>query len=423
MKKTVYSPQPAVRSFRLLSFVFFLSTLLTFSAFSQDWQPIGPTDVQINNYHSRIDMEILCTQTGIILWDGINAQEFIYNLPVLGACDLDDENILVIMGDGSYSDGIYKFNLSTHLFDVVEWVLYPRFIYYDNLGYYVGHESGLKKSADGIIWEDVLSFSGSDCLAMTHQSCYYVVSMIDGIVCSDDGGSTWHQSVIGSPWLSDLAFGPSNVLYGIFPDESWSSGLWSSLDFGETWWVEFWDINMTSVYHVEGLMYLGWHQTPGQGTGEGVASFNPVSGELTYMNDNLPCTLVNEITENLYIDCYNIVVCTDSGAFITCDIVVDAPEITDQPGDELFCFPNPFFSETVISLPSHTSDPFGLSIYSIDGKLIRTFENGLLLPGHFEVIWDGCDEQGRSVGKGLYYVVVWMSGETGDITVGEIIKQ
>ena len=31
-------------------------------------------------------------------------------------------------------------------------------------------------------------------------------------------------------------------------------------------------------------------------------------------------------------------------------------------------------------------------------------------------------KQGGSVGKRLYYVVVWMSGETGDITVGEIIK-
>ena len=169
-------------------------------------------------------------------------------------------------------------------------------------------------------------------------------------------------------------------------------------------------------------MYLGWHQVPGQGTGEGVASFSPASGELTYMNDNLPCTLVNEITENFYIDCYNIVVCTDSGAFITCDIVVDVPEITDQPDNELFCFPNPFVSETVIRLPSHTSDPVGLSIYSIDGKLVRTFEKELFLPGHFEVIWNGCNEQGRSVGKGLYYAVL-MSGETGDITVGEIVKQ
>ncbi|MCK5839384.1 MAG: hypothetical protein KAG99_06015, partial [Bacteroidales bacterium] len=185
----------------------------------------------------------------------------------------------------------------------------------------------------------------------------------------------------------------------------------------------FWDINMTSVYHTEGLMYVGWHQVPGQGTGEGVASYDPASGELTYMNDNLPCRLVNEITENAYIDCYNIVVCTDSGAFITCDIVVDAPVIAGQPHDELFCFPNPFVSETVIILLSQTSDPVGLSIYSADGKLVRIFENSLLMSGHFEVIWDGCDEQGRSVGNGIYYAVVFMSGVTPDITVGEIVKQ
>ena len=163
-------------------------------------------------------------------------------------------------------------------------------------------------------------------------------------------------------------------------------------------------------------MYVGWHQLPGQGTGEGVASYDPASGELAYMNDNLPCRLVNEITENAYIDCYNIVVCTDSGAFITCDIVVDVPEITDQPGDELLCFPNPFISETVIRLPSNTSDPIGLSIYSIDGKLVRTFKNDLFLPGHFEVIWNGCDEQGRRVGSGVYYVVL-ISGVTPDITL------
>jgi len=395
----------------ILPFLLLLSTL----SFSQEWFPVGPNDVVVNNYYCRPDMEILCTPTGIICWDGINAQEYNSGLPVWGVGELNEYNILVIMGNGTLSDGVYKLNFITQQYEVVVWLLNPRFLYTVNNYYYVGYEMGLQMSVDGILWEDVPSFTGKDCIAMCHQDLNYVVSMSDGIAYSHDSGTTWLPSIAGSPWISDMAYGPGNKLFGIFPDESWSSGLWSSSDNGETWMVEFWDINMTSVYNVGAFMYLGWHQVPGQGAGEGVSSYDPVSGELNYMNDNLPSLLVNEISENMNIDCPNIVVCTDQGAYYTCDLMVGA-EDNQATCIEMICYPNPFDEETLISFTLNKPSNVSLHIYSIDGRRICNLLEMKCNNLKNRIVWNGTDKNGKAVNKGLYYCV---------LTIGEnrIVKK
>jgi flagellar hook assembly protein FlgD len=45
-----------------------------------------------------------------------------------------------------------------------------------------------------------------------------------------------------------------------------------------------------------------------------------------------------------------------------------------------------------------------LSVYSVDGRLVRTLVSGQVGPGRVDVTWDGTDERGRRVGSGLYFV-------------------
>jgi hypothetical protein len=73
-------------------------------------------------------------------------------------------------------------------------------------------------------------------------------------------------------------------------------------------------------------------------------------------------------------------------------------------------YPNPFNSTTIIPYglnaqgsmlkgPSHIT----LKIYNVMGQLVKTLVDKEKLPGSYQVIWDGKDEQGEVVGSGIYF--------------------
>ncbi len=73
--------------------------------------------------------------------------------------------------------------------------------------------------------------------------------------------------------------------------------------------------------------------------------------------------------------------------------------------------PNPFGDATTLAfeLPKATRVEF--SVYSVDGRLVRTLVSGDAGPGSVEVLWDGRDELGRRVGSGLYFMRLVADGE------------
>lgn len=65
--------------------------------------------------------------------------------------------------------------------------------------------------------------------------------------------------------------------------------------------------------------------------------------------------------------------------------------------------PNPFTSQTMISyiLPGETS--VTLRIYDLAGKLVVTLVDQFEGSGKKSVSWDGCDQNGKKVGSGIYF--------------------
>jgi hypothetical protein len=66
-------------------------------------------------------------------------------------------------------------------------------------------------------------------------------------------------------------------------------------------------------------------------------------------------------------------------------------------------YPNPFNTETVIEYRMHRDDEVALKIYNTLGKEIRTIETKLAKAGLNRVIWDGKDNEGKTVASGLYF--------------------
>lgn len=65
-------------------------------------------------------------------------------------------------------------------------------------------------------------------------------------------------------------------------------------------------------------------------------------------------------------------------------------------------YPNPFNPRTTIRYTLDASSPVRLTIYAVDGRLVRRLEDGGREAGEHRVVWDGLDGGGRAVPSGTY---------------------
>ncbi|MBN2538184.1 S8 family serine peptidase, partial [candidate division WOR-3 bacterium] len=65
--------------------------------------------------------------------------------------------------------------------------------------------------------------------------------------------------------------------------------------------------------------------------------------------------------------------------------------------------PTPFRNRTVLNLAMPYSAQAEVGVYAIDGTLVRTLASGQLRPGWHSLTWDGTDNAGSKVGRGIYY--------------------
>jgi flagellar hook assembly protein FlgD len=52
-----------------------------------------------------------------------------------------------------------------------------------------------------------------------------------------------------------------------------------------------------------------------------------------------------------------------------------------------------------------------LSIYSVNGRLVRTLIDEAVGAGQHVVVWDGADENGADLGSGIYFARLATGGE------------
>ncbi len=65
-------------------------------------------------------------------------------------------------------------------------------------------------------------------------------------------------------------------------------------------------------------------------------------------------------------------------------------------------YPNPFVSTTTIEFSVLSPTHINLSVYDINGSLIRNLVNTTVPAGAHEATWDGCDAEGSRVAAGIY---------------------
>jgi len=65
-------------------------------------------------------------------------------------------------------------------------------------------------------------------------------------------------------------------------------------------------------------------------------------------------------------------------------------------------YPNPFNPSTTISFDLATPGRVRISIFALDGRLVKTLVDGIYTPGRHEQVWSGRDNNDRPVASGTY---------------------
>ena len=75
-------------------------------------------------------------------------------------------------------------------------------------------------------------------------------------------------------------------------------------------------------------------------------------------------------------------------------------------------YPNPFNPETTISfnLTAESAENAELVVYNVKGQKIKNLVNAKLAPGQHSVVWNGTDDNGKSVSSGIYFYSLSLDG-------------
>ncbi|MDZ7743688.1 MAG: T9SS type A sorting domain-containing protein [Bacteroidota bacterium] len=76
------------------------------------------------------------------------------------------------------------------------------------------------------------------------------------------------------------------------------------------------------------------------------------------------------------------------------------------PAPVISLYPNPFQQNTSIYLSLNKQENVSISVYSLNGRLVKHLLEGKLLSGKNEIEWNGKDALGNEVKNGLYFVKV-----------------
>ena len=80
-----------------------------------------------------------------------------------------------------------------------------------------------------------------------------------------------------------------------------------------------------------------------------------------------------------------------------------AADFADSTGFGVLTAPNPFNSQTMIFLALPEEMPVTLTVHSITGQTVaRLYESAVLEAGVHTIQWEGTDDEGRSLGSGIY---------------------
>lgn len=347
--------------------------LLPLLTIAQEWEPIGPDTLNVNTFFvdEYTGTEFLCANQGLAVKTGATSWE-VYNefdIEIIDAASLNDTSIIVVSGGNSTCDGVYLFSLNNYQFHFLQWISYPNFIHYKDNQYFIGSEDRLYHSSDGTNWDEYFEFGKVMDVAIDGDNWLVFVSD-DGtyINSTDDGGTTWVYGSQLSPLpVIDVEYDGS--VYMILGGNDDNSGLYVSHDFSQSFTALYNTMDMSSVFLRYDHIFGSWFYS--DAPEEGVNVWDNENLEFISLNNGLPNLNVNRVVNNPLIDTYNLVACTEEGAYIAYDDIFSIKDTKEKSSEVFTVKPNPFGKNVEFTLQDNPLDkPVKLELYDITGQRI-----------------------------------------------------
>lgn len=300
---------------------------------------------------------------------------YLKGVPITGSCLLNDSTLMLAMGAGFWSDGVYNFDLNNHSWQLNEWFYRPNFLlrYPGNGNFYVGDDTGLLFSTDGADWNWVYTIGKYECNSLAWHGEHLVTNIGNGVWYSADSGQSWQMSPM--TLLKGFRFTDQGILYGLMNDGSDSDGLWRSLDYGATWNVVFYTTGLSRIGpDFSGYLPLGWGQPNENGLflelkapdDSLISMSHPVLHYPVWALEVFP--LVN--TPSFYV--LNL-----AGIYFLTGfspVEADDPAVPPVSGWSATLFPNPAKSWTELSFSATIPRGTDISLYDLKGRKIANLK-------------------------------------------------
>jgi hypothetical protein len=312
----------------LLLGVILLSTQLS----AEDWMQLYPEEIDRPVYDMEFSELPGISEYGLIFafpgnggglgYFDDNGQFNIYSVATnLGAVSVTPDNtnnrIFCAFGCGTYSDGLYEFDVPTHQFELIEWAFNPNFVEKLPSGYYFGFGwdwfGGLFHSVNGDNWANIDYFNNKVVrdVAETSDSTLFVAAGNEIYIGND---TTFSSYDAGLP-VNDIYVRhyPTEEVFIACGDGTDSDGLYRvEYEDGEITGITLinWLLYPNKIYEYENWLVVGCLNS------EGLWLVEPAEmGEMHQIGAGLDFQDVY-CSETYPMYCHNIMVGTDNGVYL-----------------------------------------------------------------------------------------------------------
>ncbi len=242
------------------------------------------------------------------------------------------------------------------------------FLFYDSL---YGYANGGKIDLMGVVWRTV------------------------------DGGQSWSPRALGPEPIRQLHIFDSLNVIGVGGDFEYGASVVHTTDGGESW-----NYRTLGIFGMALALSFRTEQEGWAPIGYARTFMRTTDAGETWQEIQTPQDAV--ILDLVFTDSLHGYAVGANGVFLTFDNLVGvalAGERPNRPEEPILLrnYPNPFNPSTNLSFRITESGLVELAVYDLLGRRIRTLVNKTLLPGRYQVVWDGRNEFGEAVPSGAYW--------------------
>jgi hypothetical protein len=304
--------------------------------------------------------------------DSLNIFNFASNLGAVSIVPDDQNNrIFCAFGCGSYSDGLYEFDVATQEFELIDWRFYPHFVKKISSGYYFGDNNGLLHSSNGDEWSEIEFFNSKN-VTDVEENCdgtLFVAADYDIYLENNGSFNSFNVGLI----INDIYvrnYPNNDEVYLACGDGGYTNYVLR---------VEYENGEITGLttinifYYPNRIYELSVYLVVGCKDGGGLYLVEPQeNGQVQQIGAGLG---INDVYCFEFYPIYtpNFLVGTDIGVFLATNLTsASNNELTEINATLLNNFPNPFNPTTTISFSIPNECKVDLSIYNIKGQKVKS---------------------------------------------------